>query len=305
MATDNQRKADVLVIQCGPAEPEPAKNVATNLQALRDATKERKPDFVVFTELSTTQYFCGYNDPNWFDVAEPLDGPSVKAFRDEAKRLGCYILVTFYERGTVKGEFFNSLAVICPGGELVPGTLPDGRQVRCYRKNHIPDQYSYSPGLNERYYFKAGPGLPVFETAHGRIGCLICYERSFPEAWRVLALHGAEIIFVPTAAWGPNRAESWGFELRTAAVQNGVFVVAPNKGGIEKTEGDRTFYGRTIVYSPMGELLAEGPERQGPAAVWSTLDLGEVYRHGKRYTFFRDRRPELYASLSDISRNVY
>ena len=134
MATDNQRKADVLVIQCGPAEPEPAKNVATNLQALRDATKERKPDFVVFTELSTTQYFCGYNDPKWFDVAEPLDGPSVKAFRDEAKRLGCYILVTFYERGTVKGEFFNSLAVICPGGELVPGTLPDGRQVRCYRR---------------------------------------------------------------------------------------------------------------------------------------------------------------------------
>lgn len=120
MAIDDRPKVEVLVIQCGPAEPEPEKNVAANLKALRDATASRKPDFVVFTELSTTQYFCGYNDPKWFDVAEPLDGPSVKAFREEAKRLGCYILLTFYERGAVKGEFFNSLAVIGPMASLSP-----------------------------------------------------------------------------------------------------------------------------------------------------------------------------------------
>jgi N-carbamoylputrescine amidase len=305
VTTDKQRKVDVLVMQCGPAEPEPSQNVPVNLEALRQATAEKVPDFVVFTELSTTQYFCGYNDPRWFDVAEPLDGPSVTAFREEARRLKTHILLPFYERGKVKGEFFNSLAVIDPKGELVPGTLPDGRQVRCYRKCHIPDQWSYSPGLNERYYFKGGPGLPVFDTAHGRIGCLICYERSFPEAWRVLAIHGAEIIFVPTAAWGPNRAASWGSELRTAAVQNGVFVVAPNKGGTEHTEGPRSFYGRSMILSPMGELLAETREGEAAAVLRASLDLGEVYRHGKRYTFFRDRRPELYGSLSDVSRNVY
>lgn len=305
MSNEQSKTLSVLCVQLGAAEPQPAQNVPKNLAFLREATRDRKPDFVVFTELSTTQYFCGFNDPRWFDVAEPLEGPSVAAFREEARRLGCHILLPFYERGVVKGEFFNSLAVIAPSGELIPGTLPDGRQVKCYRKNHIPDQYSYSPGLNERYYFKGGPGLPVFDTAHGRIGCLICYERSFPEAWRVLALHGAEIIFVPTAAWGPNRSESWGFELRAAAVQNGVFVVAPNKGGLEVTEGDRHFYGRTGIFSPMGTVLAEGPDREGPAAVWAELDMGEVYHHGKRYTFFRDRRPELYGSLSDISRGVY
>jgi N-carbamoylputrescine amidase len=300
-----KREVDVLVVQCGPAEVEPEKNVAANLKLIAEATKERKPDFIVFTELSTTQYFCGFNDPKWFDLAEPLDGPSVQAFQKAARDIGSYILLPFYERGAVKGEFFNSLAVIDPRGELVPGTLPDGRQVRCYRKNHIPDQYSYSPGLNERYYFKGGPGLPVFDTDFGRIGCLICYERSFPEAWRVLALHGAEIVFVPTAAWGSYRAESWGFELKTAGVQNGVFVVGPNKGGVERTEGDRPFYGRSVVFSPMGELLGEGPEREGPATFFAKLDLSEVYRHGKRYTFFRDRRPELYGSLADVSRNVY
>jgi predicted amidohydrolase len=305
VSAPERKKLNVLTIQLGPAKPEPKDNVPDNLAFLRKAVKDKKPDFVVFTELSTTQYFCGYNDPRWFDVAEPLDGPAVTAFRKEAKKIGCHILLPFYERGVVKGEFFNSLAVISPQGDLIPGTLPDGRQVKCYRKNHIPDQYSYSPGLNERYYFKGGPGLPVFDTEHGRIGCLICYERSFPEAWRVLAIHGAEIIFVPTAAWGPNRSDSWGYELRAAAVQNGVFVVAPNKGGLEPTEGPRNFYGRSTVFSPMGALLAEGPEREGPVAIWAELDMNEVYRHGKRYTFFRDRRPELYTSLGDVTRNVY
>jgi len=305
LSTEQKRSVDVLVVQCGPSEVEPAKNVRTNLEIVRNAVKDRKPDVISFSELSTTQYFCGYNDPKWFDLAEPLDGPSVRAFKDAAREIGCHIMLTFYERGRVKGEFFNSIAVIDPKGELIPGILPDGRKVQCYRKNHIPDQYSYSPGLNERYYFKGGPGLAVFDTSFGRIGSLICYERSFPEAWRVLALHGAEIIFVPTAAWGPYRADSWGFELRTAAVQNGVFVVGPNKGGSEKTEGERIFYGHSIVYSPMGELLAEGPKREGPHSFFVTLDLGEVYRHGKRYTFFRDRRPELYGSLADVARNVY
>ena len=305
VSTDQKRDVEVLVVQCGPAEPEPHKNVRANLDLVRKALEGHKPHFIALSELSTTQYFCGYNDPKWFDLAEPLDGPSVKAFQELAREAGSHVLLPFYERGKVKGEFFNSVAVIDPRGELIPGVLPDGRKVQCYRKNHIPDQYSYSPGLNERYYFKGGPGLAVFDTAHGRIGCLICYERSFPEAWRVLALQGAEIVFLPTAAWGPYRADSWGFELRTAAVQNGVFVVGPNKGGPETTEGERVFYGHSIVFSPMGQVLSEGPKREGPTTFYVTLDMTEVYRHGKRYTFFRDRRPELYGSLSDIARNVY
>lgn len=305
MANPEKRELKLLLIQCGPGDPDVEKNVAQNLALIEEGLRQGKPDFIVFSELSTTQYFAGCNDPKCFDLAQPLDGGVVQRFADVARRVGSYILVTFFERGAVKGEFFNSAALLSPEGELVPGRLPGGGTVRCYRKNHIPDQYSYSPGLNERYYFKGGPGLPTFDTAHGRIGCLICYERSFPEAWRVLALQGAEIVFVPTALWGPNRSASWSFELRTAALQNGVFAVGVNKGGREMTEDERPFYGASVVYSPMGDLLAEGPEGKGPALVSAAVDLSEVYRHGVRYTFFRDRRPELYGSIADVARTVY
>jgi len=298
-------KAKVLLIQNGPATTDPQKNIDTNLALVAEATKDFKPDFVLFSELSNTQYFCGYNTPEHFKLAEPIDGESVRRHQELAKELGAYVIFPFYEKGEVKGEFYNSAAVIDREGNLIPGDLPDGRQVRVYRKNHIPDQWSYSPGLNERYYFKEGPGLATFKTEYGKISILICYERSFPEAWRVLALQGSKIMFVPVAAWGPNRADSWGGELRTAAIQNGLFVVASNKGGIEETEGPRHMFGASRIFSPLGEELAAGPAGEGPFVLTAELDLDQVDQHGVRYTFFRDRRPELYGTLSDdIARGV-
>lgn len=298
-------KAKVLLVQNGPATTDTKKNVDDNLALVAEATKDYKPDFVLFSELSNTQYFCGYNSPEQFSLAEPIDGEAVRRHQELAKELGSYVIFPFYEKGEVKGEFYNSAAVIDRNGELIPGKVPGGRQVRVYRKNHIPDQWSYSPGLNERYYFKEGPGLATFDTEYGRIGLLICYERSFPEAWRVLALQGVKIMFVPVAAWGPNRAESWAGELRTAAIQNGVFVVASNKGGLEETEGPRHLFGASRILTPFGEELAAGPENEGPAIVKAELDLDQIDQHGIRYTFFRDRRPELYESLSnDLARDV-
>lgn len=298
-------KAKVLLIQNGPATTDSEKNIDENFALVDEATQDYSPDFVLFSELSNTQYFCGYNTPDAFELAEYIDGPSVAKAQELARKLGSYVLFPFYERGKVKGEYYNSVAVIDRNGELINGDLPDGRQVRVYRKNHIPDQWSYSPGLNERYYFKEGPGLATFETEFGTISILICYERSFPEAWRVLALQGSKIMFVPVAAWGPNRADSWGGELRTAAIQNGLFVVASNKGGTEHTEGERTFFGASRIFTPMGEELAAGPANEGPFVLKAELDLDDVERHGKRYTFFRDRRPELYKTLSDdVARGV-
>lgn len=298
-------KVKVLALQNGPATPDVAKNLESNLAIVDEATKEYTPDFVLFSELSTTQYFCGYNTPDPFDLAEPIDGPSVAKARELAQRLRSYVVFPFYEKGAVKGEYYNSVAVIDRQGNLIPGDLPGGGQVRVYRKNHIPDQWSYSPGLNERYYFKPGPGLATFETEYGRVGVLICYERSFPEAWRTVALQGAKIVFLPVAAWGPNRADSWAGELRTAAIQNGVFIVAANKGGTELTEDARNFFGASRILTPLGEQLSVGPDREGPFVLTAELDLDDVDRHGKRYTFFRDRRPELYKTLSDdVARGV-
>lgn len=298
-------KAKVLLVQNGPATTDTQANIDENFAIVEEATKDYSPDFVLFSELSNTQYFCGFNTPDAFDLAEPIDGPSVKRAQELAKKLGSWVLFPFYEKGEVKGEYYNSVAVINRDGELVKGDLPDKRQVSVYRKNHIPDQWSYSPGLNERYYFKEGPGLATFNTEYGKISILICYERSFPEAWRVLALQGSKIMFVPVAAWGPNRADSWGGELRTAAIQNGLFVVASNKGGKEMTEGERTFFGASRILTPMGEELAAAPADEGPFILKAELDLDQVEAHGKRYTFFRDRRPELYGTLSDdVARGV-
>ena len=294
-----------LVVQCGPAHESTEENVRQHIALIREHAAEFNPDCVLLSELATTPYFGGYNDPKYFDLAEPVDGPSVQAFAELARDLDSYVLLPFFERGPVKGEFFNSVAVLDRNGELVRGELPGGGTVSCYRKCHIPDQYSYSPGLNERYYFKGGPGLATFDLEFGRIGILICYERSFPEAWRVLALRGAEIVFVPVALWGPNRASTWASELRTAAVQNGVFVVASNKGGYEMTDGERPFHGESQIITPMGDILTEGPVREGPAVLTASLDLNEIYEHGTRYMFFRDRRPELYGPIaSDSARNV-
>ncbi len=294
-----------LVVQNGPAHESTTDNVAELIGLIREHAADFKPDCILMSELATTAYFAGYNDPKYFHLAEPVDGPSVTAFADLARELGSYVLVPFFEKGPVKGEFYNSVAVLDRDGDLVRGDLPGGGSVSCYRKCHIPDQYSYAPGLNERYYFRAGPGLPTFDLDFGRTGVLICYERSFPEAWRVLSLRGAEIVFVPVALYGPNRAASWSFELRTAAVQNGVFVVASNKGGVETTDADRQHHGESLIISPLGDVLAEGPIGTGPAVITATLDLSVVDDHSVRYTFFRDRRPDLYAPISsDVARDV-
>ena len=292
-------EARVLLIQNADATDDLDENRARLVKLLDEGLAAGPVDFVLFSELATTPYFCGADDRRWFGYAEPLDGPSVRLMQDEAKRRETHIVLPFYERGRVPGEFYNAAVLIGPDGEIIPGTLPDGRQVHCYRKCHIPDTYSYEPGLNERYYFRGGPGFPVFETIFGRVGILICYERSFPEAWRLLALQGSQLVFCPVAAYGPARAESFVYELRTAAHQNGVFVVASNKGGPETVEAERVFSGQSVIVDPMGTVLAEGPQRSGPACLRATLDLEQCHEWATRFHFFRDRRPDLYRTLAD------
>ena len=290
-------KPRVLVIQNGAATDDADANREQLVASLDEAIATHGPaDVVLFSELATTPYFCGDNDPRWFDYAEPLDGPSVRLMQDEAKRREMHVLLPFYERG-VAHDFYNSCVLIGPDGQIIPGTLPDGRVVHCYRKCHIPDTYTYTPGLNERYYFRGGPGFAVFDTVFGRVGILICYERSFPEAWRVLALGGAQMVFCPVAAYGPHRAETFLSELRTAAVQNGVFVVASNKAGPETVDAERVFGGQSAVIDPFGTVLAEAPRREGPALIAAECDLASVHEHATRLHFFRDRRPDLYGPI--------
>jgi beta-ureidopropionase len=285
----------VAVIQTGPASDE----LSTNLAAARTAIRslDPPPRAVLFPELFARPFWCvGLADPRYFEWAEDLDGPTLSALADEARALGAYLIAPFFERGRLEGEFYNSVAVLGPDGTLVEGRLPDGTRVATFRK-HAISSYRWDGNVNdEKFYFRPGPGLPVFDTEIGPIGVLICYDRWYPEAWRVLALAGARIIFVPNASAG-YVSETFVPLIRVSAAQNVVFAVASNKAGAEQVAGiTTTYYGSSCICGPRGEVLAEVGDAPN-AAIAADLDLSALGRARQRLWVYRDRRPELYGPI--------
>lgn len=285
-----------LAVQTGPA----AADVAANLDAVRRLVggASARPDLVVLPELFANPFWCvGLADPGYLAWAEGLDGPVVTAMRELARELGAVVVAPFFERGELDGEYYNSAAVIDRSGELVAGRLPSGRTVRTYRK-HAISSFRWDQQVNdEKFYFRPGDGLPVFDTEVGRLGVLICYDRWFPEAWRVLALQGAEVVCVPNASLG-DVSDLFLPSMRTCAAQNLVYVVATNRAGVEEVEGRKgRYYGLSCVVSPRGELLAAAPEAEPDRLAAATIDLDAIGRARTRQTMYRDRRPELYGPL--------
>lgn len=244
------RKIGVLIIQNGPSQIDKSKNIQRMLDLFHEGMAKYKPQIAIFPELSTTPYFAGRFDPSFFSWAEPIPGPTTQLFAEEAKEHSCYIVLPIFERGSVNGEFYNAVTILNPGGACTKGTLLNkGSTVDRYRKCHVPCGM-LTAGTDEKIYFRPGQGFVKFSTPIAQLGCLICYDRSFPEAWRALALSGVEIVFVPTASAPKNRKDSFIMELRTAALQNGLFVVACNKGGLEEL-GGKTFLARVVRSIPL------------------------------------------------------
>ncbi|MFQ5915729.1 MAG: carbon-nitrogen hydrolase family protein [Nitrospinota bacterium] len=281
----------VSAIQLPPA----SENVAENLKTLRRLIREAgrfHPDFILLNELATTPYFGGHQNPRHLDWAESVPGPSTKAVGELARSLGATILLPLCERAG--DQVFNSVVLLSPEGEIVEGTLPDGEKIPCYRKTHLADVEA--AGLRESFYFSQGPGLPVFRTPKATLGVLICYDRCFPEAWRTLALQGAEVIFVPSCipAWYPEREAQTLWELRTRALENQLFVAATNRAGTEELDGKATpYFGHAVILGPAGDLLAEGPSMK-EGVIGATLDLGLISKGREKLPFLRARRPEIY-----------
>jgi N-carbamoylputrescine amidase len=238
-------------------------------------------------ELFYGPYFCAEQDKRWYDLTERIpDGPTTKMMQDVAKRLGMVIVVPIYEE-EMTGVYYNAAAVIDA----------DGKCLGKYRKHHIPH---VAPGFWEKFYFRPGNlGYPVFDTAAGRVGVYICYDRHFPEGARILGLNGAEIVLNPSATVAGLSEYLWKLEQPAHAVANGYFVGAINRVGVEKPWNIGEFYGQSYFCDPRGQFIAQA-SRDKDELVVADLDLGMIQQVRNTWQFFRDRRPETYGPISSL-----
>jgi N-carbamoylputrescine amidase len=268
-------------------DADPAMNLAAAVAGIEEAAG-RGAQIVCLPELFRSQYFCQREDPAVFDLAEPIPGPSTAALGRVAAARGVVVVASLFEK-RAEGVFHNTAVLIGTDGELAG----------VYRKMHIPDD----PLYYEKYYFTPGDvGFRSFDTPAGRVGALVCWDQWFPEAARLTALCGAEILFYPTAiGWHPSEKArfgeaqhgAWETIQRSHAIANGVFVAAVNRVGIE---GGLEFWGGSFASDPFGRVLARaGSEREEVLVVECDRRLiGETRRN---WPFLRDRRIDAYEGL--------
>jgi N-carbamoylputrescine amidase len=245
-------------------------------------------EVVCLQELFRSPYFCQSEDPATFDLAEPIPGPSTEAIGRVAKARGVAVVASLFEK-RAEGVFHNTAVLIGRDGTITGS----------YRKMHIPDD----PLYYEKYYFTPGDvGFRSFDSGRGRVGVLVCWDQWFPEAARLTALRGAEILCYPTAiGWhprekaefGPAQYDAWLTVQRGHAIANGVFVVAVNRVGLE---GNLEFWGGSFVADPFGRVLARASHDREEVLVvpCDRAAIGDTRRH---WPFLRDRRIDAYDGL--------
>jgi N-carbamoylputrescine amidase len=265
-----------------------APNVEKALSRIAEAAAAGA-QIVCLQEIFAGLYFCQSEDHQMFAQAEPIPGPTSEALAKAAKQHGVVLIGSLFERRAA-GLYHNTAVVFDA----------DGSQVGMYRKMHIPDD----PLYYEKFYFTPGDlGFRSFDTRFGRIGVCVCWDQWYPEAARLTALTGAQMLFYPTAiGWHPSeKAEygasqhsAWETMMRSHAIANGVFVAAPNRTG---KEGNIEFWGASFVSDPNGNLLARAShDREETLIVECNLDQVDVVR--THWPFLRDRRIDAYSDLT-------
>jgi len=235
-------------------------------------------------ELFYGPYFPAEQEIKWYDLTEKIpEGPTTKLMQEQAKKYNMVIVVPMYEE-TVTGVYYNTAVVIDADGSVL------GK----YRKQHIPHTH---PGFWEKFYFKPGNlGYPVFDTAYGKVGVYICYDRHFPEGARLLGLNGAEIVFNPSATVAGLSEYLWELEQPAHCVANIYFLGAINRVGWEEPWKIGEFYGKSYFCNPKGQIIAQG-SRDKDEVIAADLDLDMISEVRKTWQFYRDRRPETYDNL--------
>jgi len=279
--------------------PDPEQNMARAIEKVRDAA-DRGAQIVCLPELFRTQYFCQKEDQTYFDLAEPIPGPSTARLAEVAREKNIVLVASLFEK-RARGLYHNTAATL----------NADGTLAGVYRKMHIPDD----PLYYEKYYFTPGDlGFKCFDTAVGSVGTLVCWDQWYPEGARLTALQGANILFYPTAIgwhpaekdeWGAAQQDAWRTMQRAHAIANGVFVAAVNRVGLEhgdvngnRVEGDGIqFFGGTFMCDPFGRVLAEAGNTDEETLI-VPIDLALIDEVRRNWPFLRDRRIESYPPIA-------
>lgn len=274
----------------------PEENLRRQLMLLEQAG-EQGAQVMCTQELFRTRYFCQSEDHNNFALAEPIPGPTTHAIGEIARKYQAVIIAAVFER-RAPGLYHNSAVLI----------EADGSVAGIYRKMHIPDD----PLYYEKFYFTPGDrGFVAWKSSRGTIGALICWDQWYPEAARLTALAGAQVIFYPTAigwqaaekeAFGQSQLESWEIMHRSHAIANGCYVCAPNRIGFEpsaspSTDGGIEFWGHSLIVAPDGRVLERG-STDAEEVILADLDLSRVEFSRTHWPFLRDRRIDAYGDLT-------
>jgi len=277
------------LIQCSNPINDPSASVPT----IRDAMFEKHLPFIddagkkgvqilCLQEVFNGPYFCPSQDAKWCDIAEPVPGPTVERLAAYAKKYSMAMVIPVYER-EMAGVYYNTAAVVDA----------DGTYLGKYRKNHIPQ----TTGFWEKFFFKPGNlGYPTFQTRYAKVGVYICYDRHFPEGARLLGLHGAEIVFNPSATVAGLSQYLWKLEQPAHAVANGYFIAASNRVGTEAPWNIGKFYGSSYFCDPRGNFLSVGSEDKDELIV-AEMNLDMIEEVRRVWQFYRDRRPDSYEDL--------
>ena len=273
-------KVNVALLQMDCSGERP-RNLARAEEMIRQAARQGG-EVILLPEVFHELFFITSLDMSVFDKAEPIPGPITERMQALAAELGAVVVAPVYE-SVGSSVYYNSAAVIDADGSLLG----------VYRKNHIP----LSTKFYEKLYFKPGNlGYPVFETRFGRLGILICHDRHYPEGARALGLNGAEILLVPSAT--PTASLSvrvWEKELAAHAIFNEYYVAGLNRVG---TEGEYSYYGRSVILDPTGEIMAQAGA--GEEVLIAACDLDEIVERRRAWQFYRDRRPDTYGVLTEL-----
>lgn len=251
------------------------------LDPLLEEAATRGARIACLPELTVDQFFPQYyHEKEYFDLAEPLDGPIVQRFQELAKANDIALIPNIYEKGDRPHVYYDTSPVIDASGHLL------GSQ----RMMHIAED----PTEDEKFYYTPGDrGYSVFSLEDLKFGIAICYDRHFPEHMRILTLKGADTVFVPTATTGLH-SKAWEVEARANAIFNGIFIAQANKVG---REGASDFFGRSIVVNPKGTIIAEASEIQEEVLL-TEIDTSIITEIRKEWPFLRDRRPDTYKELT-------